>query len=71
MVTTIKLPDELVADARKYGNAYSRSATQQIEFWVKVGITTEENPELPYEFIKDILISMDDETVPFEFSTPT
>ena len=71
MTTTIRLPDELGASARKYGKANSRSAAQQIEFWVKTGITAEENPDLSYEFIKDILISMGDETVPFKFSVPT
>ena len=68
MATTIKLPDELIADARRYGKIYSRSAPKQIEFWVKIGKIAEENPDLPYEFIRDILIAMDEETIPFEFS---
>ena len=68
MATTIKLPDELIADARRYGKVYSRSAPKQIEFWVKIGKIAEDNPDMPYEFIKDILIARDEESMPFEFS---
>ena len=71
MATTIKLPDDLIADARRYGNIYSRSAPKQIEFWVKIGKIAEENPDLPYSFIKDILIGQQEEAegkvTPFEF----
>ena len=70
MATTIKLPDQLIADARRYGKIYSRSAPKQIEFWSKIGRIAEDNPDLPYEFIKDILIAQDEETIPFEFSGP-
>ena len=49
MATTIKLPDELIADARRYGKVYSRSAPKQIEFWVKIGKIAEDNPDMPYE----------------------
>ncbi len=70
MATTIKLPDELIADARRYGKIYSRSAPKQIEFWSRIGKIAEENPDLPYEFIKDILIAREEKTIPFEFSDP-
>lgn len=60
MATTIKLSDKLIADARRYGKIYSRSAPKQIEYWSKIGRIAEENPDLPYEFIKDILIGMEE-----------
>ncbi len=69
MATTIKLPDDLMAEAKKYANVYSRSVPKQIEYWAKIGKIAEENPDLPYEFIKDVLIAMDEEAIPFEFST--
>jgi hypothetical protein len=68
MATTIKLSDDLIAKARHYGKIYSRSAPKQIEFWAKIGRIAEENPDLPYEFIRDILIAREEETIPFEFS---
>ena len=52
----IKLPAELIQEARRYGEIYSRSIPRQIEYWSKIGRITEENPDLPYSFIKEILI---------------
>ena len=34
---------------------------KQIEHWVKIGRIAEENPDLPYNFIKDILLSLEEE----------
>ena len=35
----------------------NRSVSEQIEHWVKIGKIAEENPDLNYEFIKDLLIA--------------
>ncbi len=35
----------------------SRSGAGQIEHWAKIGRIAEENPDLSYEFIKDILLA--------------
>ena len=35
----------------------NRSIAGQIEYWAKIGKIVEENPDLTYKFIKDILIS--------------
>ncbi len=71
MATTIKLSDELIAEARRYGNVYSRSAPKQIEYWSRIGKIAEENPDLPYNFIKGILFAKhevaDNETTTYEF----
>jgi hypothetical protein len=45
MSTTIKLSDELIAEARRYGDVYSRSAPKQIEYWSRIGKIAEENPD--------------------------
>ncbi len=57
MATTIKLPDDMINEARHYGEIYSRSTPKQIEYWVRIGKIAEENPDLPYSFIKDILLA--------------
>ena len=54
--TAIKLPDELISEARHYGLVYSRSAPRQIEYWARIGRIAEENPDLPYSFIKEALL---------------
>lgn len=54
--TAIKLPNELIKEARRFGEIYSRSVPRQIEYWSRIGRIAEENPDLPYSFIKEILI---------------
>lgn len=67
----VKLPEELVFEANKYASVFSRSLTGQIEHWTRLGKLAEENPELPYNFIKDILISLEEikqeNPVPYTF----
>ena len=67
-MTTINLPDELVEEAKRYASVYSRSTPKQIEYWAKIGKIAEENPDLPYDFIKDVLLAMDEKSEPFHFS---
>tara|TARA_Y100000031_G_scaffold145703_1_gene178596 strand:+ start:1641 stop:1853 length:213 start_codon:yes stop_codon:yes gene_type:complete len=67
-MTTINLSDELINEAKKYANVYSRSTPKQIEYWAKIGKIAEENPDLPYEFIKGVLLSMDEPSEPFDLS---
>ncbi|MGE0108306.1 MAG: hypothetical protein AB7S81_00875 [Bdellovibrionales bacterium] len=58
--TTIKLPDELLKDAKRYASVYSRSVPKQIEYWSRIGRIVEENPDLSYEFIKNVLIAKEE-----------
>jgi len=56
MVTNaIRLSEEIMKAAITYATINSRSVPKQIEHWAKIGKTAEENPDLPYEFIKDVL----------------
>lgn len=71
MPTTIKLSDELIKEARRFGEVYSRSIPKQIEYWSRIGKIAEENPDLSYDFIKDILMAQQEaregETTPYRF----
>ncbi len=57
MAQSVRLSDVLVKQAQTVGEVMSRSGARQIEHWAKIGKIAEENPDLPYEFIVDILIS--------------
>lgn len=71
MAITVKLSDELIKEARRFGEVYSRSVPRQIEYWSRIGKIAEENPDLSFEFIKDILIAQQEaregETTPYKF----
>jgi len=60
MPKAVKLPDSLVLKAMVRAKALSRSMAKQIEYWAKIGQIAEDNPTLPYSFIKDILIAQEE-----------
>ena len=53
--SAIRLSDELMEEAVAYAPENSRSVPKQIEHWAKIGKIAEENPDLPYDVIKDAL----------------
>ena len=53
--SAIRLSEEIIKAATVYAPINSRSVPKQIEHWIKIGKIAEENPDLPYEFIKDAL----------------
>ena len=53
----VRLSEEIMKEAITCAPVNSRSVPKQLEHWIKIGIVTEENPDLPYEFIKDALIA--------------
>ena len=66
----IRIDDDIYEDARKIAKAECRSIPGQIEFWAKIGKCALDNPDLPIEFVKDLLISRNsDRTLaePFNF----
>ena len=60
MTTAVRVSDNLVREARLISAVDNRSVTGQIEHWAKIGKCSEENPELTYALIKDILIGVEE-----------
>jgi hypothetical protein len=71
MSMTVKLSDELLAEAKRHASAFSRSVPKQIEHWAKIGRIAEDNPDLPYSFIAGILLAKqeveDAQVTPYQF----
>ncbi|MDE3016250.1 MAG: hypothetical protein KGI29_04930 [Pseudomonadota bacterium] len=57
---TVKLSGDLVNQAKCCGRANGRSVPEQIEYWSKMARTCEDNPDLPYEFIRNIFEAMEE-----------
>lgn len=53
----IRIHEEIYNEAKKTARAECRSIPGQIEFWAMVGKCALDNPDLPVEFIKDLLVS--------------
>jgi hypothetical protein len=54
---SIKLSGSLLSEAARHANVFSRSVPKQIEHWAKIGKIVEENPDLSYEDITNILFA--------------
>lgn len=57
MATSVRLDDKFVSDAKVYADVSKRSVPKQIEHWAEIGRIAEDNPDLPYEFIKEARIA--------------
>ena len=60
MTTAVRVSDKLVKDARLVSAVDNRSVTGQIEHWAKIGKCAEDNPDLTYSLIKDILLGIEE-----------
>jgi len=60
MPTAVRISEELVFEAKKMSKVEHRSITGQIEHWTRIGKIAEENPDLTYDLIKEILIGIED-----------
>jgi hypothetical protein len=63
MSINVKLNESLVEQARRYAAIQHRSVPKQIEYWSRIGKIAEENPDLPFSMIRDILIADQEEPV--------
>ena len=53
----IRIDESIYDEAKKVAAAEFRSIPNQIEYWAKLGKCALDNPDLPIEFIKDVLLS--------------
>ncbi|MBW2002419.1 MAG: ParD-like family protein [Deltaproteobacteria bacterium] len=58
MPTAVRISEELVNEAKKTSKIDHRSLTGQIEHWARIGKCAEENPDLTYDLIKEILVGI-------------
>ena len=72
MSIAVKISDELVNKAKKTSHVMNRSVAGQIEYWAKMGQILEDNPDLSFNFVKEILTAQQEiesgELIPYEFT---
>lgn len=69
MSVNVKLSESLVDLAKRHARIQHRSVPKQIEYWSRIGKIAEENPDLPFAMIRDILIADQEEVVgEYEFN---
>jgi hypothetical protein len=57
MSISMRIDEMLYHEASLVARAECRSIPHQIEFWAKIGKCALDNPDLPIEMIRDLLIS--------------
>lgn len=60
MSVAIKLSDDLAQEAKLYAAISHRSVPKQIEYWSRMGKLAEENPDLPFRFIQETLLALEE-----------
>ncbi|MDR9499474.1 MAG: hypothetical protein RI556_09890 [Hydrogenovibrio sp.] len=68
MSVAIKLSDALAQEAKLYATATHRSVPKQIEYWSRIGKLAEENPDLPFRFIQETLLAIEENKDPQQVS---
>lgn len=63
MSVNVKLSESLVDQAKRHALVEHRSVPKQIEYWSRMGKIAEENPDLPFSMIRDILVADEEEPV--------
>ncbi|MFN7097150.1 MAG: ParD-like family protein [Gammaproteobacteria bacterium] len=57
MSVAIRINQEIYEEAKKVAKAECRSIPGQVEFWARIGKCALDNPDLPIEFIKELLLA--------------
>ena len=59
MGSAIRISDLLVKEAKIRSRVENRSLPGQIEYWAKIGKIAEENPDVPFNLLREILIGIE------------
>ncbi|UJF17018.1 ParD-like family protein [Vibrio sp. SS-MA-C1-2] len=54
---SVRIDQELFDKAAIIAKALNRTTPKQIEYWAKIGEMMEDNPDLPYELVKQAIIA--------------
>ncbi len=57
MPQAVKINDELIKSAKTVSKVEHRSLAGQVEYWASIGRAAEENPDLPFSVIREILLA--------------
>lgn len=71
MSVAIRISDPLANKARSRSRAMHRSLAGQIEYWAEMGEILEDNPDLSFSFVQEIMIGREQANVgdltPYQF----
>ena len=57
MSMPVRIDDKLYEQAKSVSKGECRTIAGQLEFWAKIGKVALDNPDLPIEFIRELIIA--------------
>jgi len=57
MSMPVRIDDQLYEQAKSVAKGECRTIAGQLEFWAKIGKAALDNPDLPIEFVRDLMIA--------------
>lgn len=57
MSMPVRIDDKLYEQAKSASKGECRTIAGQLEFWAKIGKAALDNPDLPIEFVRELLIA--------------
>jgi len=57
MSMPVRIDDQLYEEAKSASKGEHRTISGQLEFWAKVGKAALDNPDLPVEFVRDLMVA--------------
>lgn len=67
---TIRIDESVYDAAAKTAKAECRTIPHQIEYWAKIGKAALDNPDLPIDFVRDIVVALSQDPSLAEPFTP-
>ncbi len=53
----VRIDDHLYEQAKVHAQAERRTIAGQVEFWAMIGKNVLDNPDLPIDFVRDLLVA--------------
>lgn len=57
MSMPVRIDDKLYEQAKNVSKGECRTIAGQLEFWAKIGKAALDNPDLPVEFVRELIIA--------------
>ena len=70
MSMSVRIDDELYEQAKIASKGECRTIAGQLEFWAKVGRAALDNPDLPIDFIRELMVAKAEDRKQFTTFVP-
>lgn len=70
MSMSVRIDDELYEQAKIASKGECRTIAGQLEFWAKIGRAALDNPDLPIDFVRELMVAKTEDRKQFTTFVP-